>query len=541
MKLSHDQIVEKAMGLVRPKAELQTNSIPSVYATFSNYEIHQALQNNAMVSSTKASLTNHRDWIRFTKDMYFGKQLKYLDKNEAEQIGRFTGRRGKQTIPLTAAFINIMTGIYENPVTRIPTKLAEDEVSKNFQTWCKDSCLDSKQLTSERLLCGLGNGAIKLSYDEVFNKINYQWITPDNLRVVTDPEDKNKILAAIVTMESDVVGEDAYSTIYTEEEIIPMKNGEPIDVENDLPPGPSGKGYKNPYRIIINGVERGIIPLIMCKYNPNDNDSWFCEGEGFQIADANATINNLMCGLGNQMYYQAFTMLKFINVDPKTMSVGPGSGFKINADNGLTGDIEGVRLDSHAMEFLQVIADIINFQLKAHRIPESALHAEANVQSGVAIVASSAPMQEMRKESQMRWTPIEKELFWKWCVISAYHNGESAPDYDQLDIYIEYQDTETNFLPDKQIEIDKLQMSMGLISIVDVVLREKGDLFCHIEDPEEKEKAVMEYIKKNFEMNKEVMTQVDPEKEAKLRELSEQMVNPKQETAKEVKDENIAD
>ena len=504
MDLTHKQIVERALALAAPSYTDRTNIVANVGATLaSQYNEHALLQAETIVGTKNSTYLRER-WAKFTKDMYNGRQLPYLDRMDQEEMNDFLNRRGKQTVPFTSMVINAITAAYDSKTKRFP-EAAEEEIAEDYETWIKDNGIDGEIKESSRMLSLLGNGAILLSWDELFQDIKYNWISAEYIRLVENPHNYNEPHAVVIrwqVTDQDGATKEA-ATIYTKEEIIPMYDGQPdktlIDqaVANGFEQ--STMGYKNPYRIVINGVETGFIPLVLCRYRKSYDGSWFCEGEGQSIADFNAEINNYLSTIANSFYLQGFTPIMSVNYHDQhgKDAVPPwGPGAIINftiSQAGQQAGISTVPLDSHITENTEYVKNLINTQLSNRRIPESLLHATADA-SGVSIVASSAGMQEIREEEKLTWKPIESAIFRTFAVIYAYHNNKSTQNWEDLSLGIIWSEHAEKYTPEVAMQMAKEHLALGIISEIDIVLEMMGDKFCFYDSEEDRRAAVLDYL-----------------------------------------------
>ena len=446
---------------------------------------HKELQERSI--KQVSTIEDSEDAARMVYDFYNGTMLPYLDKLPAESVDEFSERPGKRTLRLTTAIVDTVARAYDTAPVRAVT--GED---MGFMQWLTDVSYNAKCRKADRLGTAQGIGAWRLTWNDVKQRIEIDWIRREQLRVVDSPEAGGEPLAAIVRWSVNDGGRQVdKAIIYTNDEIVSLTDGveDKVTISEDYPRGPHGKGVVNPY---------GFIPLVYFRYDILAT-SFYCDGVGQFAAEANAEINNRLSAAGYQAYQQAFTPIieknnKDADADQK---YGPGEVWSIHGEDA---QVYPLPLDSHIPELMQFIRDDIRETLYTMRIPEQAIIGNADA-SGVAIVAASAPLMEMRRDGIDAWLPVEIQVFEKYKVITGFHTKRNPSKASLSVVFVD--PTATLTVADKILRTD-WEVANGLTDIVALELERNATAYLHIKDQLAKETAAFAAIEKRHAINRKL-------------------------------------
>ena len=507
------KIVEQAIHLAAadlPSVSASTNTRPDS----DKYQRHADLQTRILAllpsagvgilkqPTIYASVEHREEQAQFALDMYEDRQVQYLDKNPGETPEEFERRRGKFTCNWTAAVIDTLARLYDDQPRRTTD-------SAEFTDWATDIELDALMQQVERYTTLQGCLALVPYFDEEEGKITLRIKFAHQIRTVPNEMDPEKPLAVVIRwVQEDLVQSKLvhYATVYTNREIIPLRDFKVwTDAvlaarESGLQQGESGKGYENPYKVMRRGELVGMMPVVLTRFRPVGDD-FHVDGLGQAVADKNAELNNLSTGTFNQANFQAFTPVVALNREASTpLRWGPGALIDIRVAKGEQGGLVPVGLDSHIAELMELYAVSIKNLLASMRIPEAALHATAD-SSGVSITVANTPLMEFRKQSIPRYRKAEKRLHLLWHAMMAVHYPDdfAVPDADDLALSVQWDEPQVAVTAEARATEEDRAMKLGLMSPVDLELRDNADAYADIEDGEARRTAAMAALMKRIE------------------------------------------
>lgn len=445
---------------------------------------HKEAQDRAIAEVS--TIENIEDAARMVYDFYKGNMLPYLDKLPAESVDEFQDRPGKRTLWLMKAIVDTVARTYDTTPIRAVTG---DDMG--FLQWVSDVGYNAKCRMADRLGTAQGNGAWRLVWNTKTARIDLDWIRKESLRIVEGAG--GEIEAAVIrwsfTREGQTVDK---AIIYTNDEIVTLTNGaeDKHPDSADHPRGPNGKGFANPY---------GFIPLVFYKYDILAT-SYHCDGVGQYTAESNAELNNRLSAAAFNSYMQSFTpIVEKDNRDADSdQKYGPGSIWSISGEGA---SVFPIPLDSHLTELMQFLRDDIREMLYTLRIPEQAIIGTADA-SGVAIVAASAPLMEMRRDGMDSWLPVEIQVFEKFKAITAEHTNRQ-PTKSSMSVL--WPDPAVNMtVADKILRTD-WEISHGLTDLISIELERNASAYAHIKETAARETAASAAIAKRKLINRTLM------------------------------------
>lgn len=409
---------------------------------------------------------------RFCHLMYLGYQSRFLNRHPGEEPEDFLDRPRKRTINITKRLINVKSQLYSDaPVRRLSGDFNDKAKKKLEESW-SNPLFNSTMLMVDRLTRLLGTVAVRPFYDDEQPGSIRLWVFPSyKLRVIPDPRKPWKPLAVIERHQPFMPH--GRVCVWTNKHLLELERS-----ECELTPHSMGRIPHTFFQDMLSF------------------DSFFVPGEGLDICDANATINDKMSDLNEVIQMQGFSAMEAVNPDDDKPKVGPR---RVTVFRPSGSDIPfGINFKNPNAPIAELREDINNdirnvFQQAG--VPEQmSIAGRTRNLSGFAIRLLLRPITE---ENQMRaGLFLPKELDLADNILRVLNENGEKVDYDKKGVPLQVFYAEPDFPTDtnEQIAKEEHEVALGITTPAELLLKRDPQRFKSIED-------ATEQWKKNVETN----------------------------------------
>jgi hypothetical protein len=379
-------------------------------------------------------------------NFYHGMQLERL---EEQMVGLFSEpeKMVKTYLNITRKVVNNLAQIYRTPPVRTIEGTERDQGTFNELA---DTCaLDVKMKQASRYCKLLKTILLRPVWRN--NKIDLDILTGNILDVQTG--DSPEMLEAVLVTDygqSDKV-EDVTYRLWTPE------TWQKLDYRGHVI-----KSDRNPYEIIPFLPVFDYPPVSSSFWLPgNDDLTALQEAINLKLTDLTYLISQQSFGVG---FIKGSTGGSQLRVDPGCLVELPENG-----------EIGFRSQEAKITEVLEAIQKLVTWTCVANGLSAAHMSTDPQIQSGVSKAWDSKELNEMRADDAALWRSYEKGLFNLMRLVWNVHNPAQKLS-DAAFLKIDFADSEKQVLSVKdQAQADDLQMAQGVISPVDIALRDNPD------------------------------------------------------------------
>jgi hypothetical protein len=151
--------------------------------------------------------------------------------------------------------------------------------------------------------------------------------------------------------------------------------------------------------------------------------------------------------------------------------VDPGTFFNLPTD----GELGYAKTNAPVSETLAVLDFLLKQAAVSNGLPASSLTTDPTDESGIARIAGTRELEEMRRDDIELFRKYERNLFHLVRIVWNCHNPAQKIS-DKAELLIDFYDPKPSIDPDKQAAVWDALLSMGIISPVDIMLERNPDL-----------------------------------------------------------------
>ena len=420
--------------------------------------------------------------------MMQGKQIRFLDRHPGETPEAFANRPRKTALNITRVIINALSKLYaEKPARKlaestpeeIKTALAGDDEAGIDGIWNDD--YDMELLEVDRYTRLEGTTSVRPFYDdEVKGHIKLVVFHSHQLRIIPNPSKPWKP-KAVIERHSPFEG-GGVIIIWTERSFLQLNADNSVDPSS----GPHGMGR---------------IPHTFFRDSKPATGSFFVEGRGRGLCDANAVINAKLTDLNEVYQYQGFAVPEVVNYDSaKDLVLGPRR--PVEFEDIEQGQPFGINFKAPPSNLPQLRAEVnadIDQQFRVNGVPPAATGAPINQRSlsGTSIKQSMRPILEDFRERVRLFTPFDQDLADNALSVRAEHDPEF--DYDRKTqrprYQVDYQEPSFPLDTDSRIKSESHDLAHAMRTEPELMHEKDPDRYPTVED------AIVQW-KKNMELQR---------------------------------------
>lgn len=235
-------------------------------------------------------------------------------------------------------------------------------------------------------------------------------------------------------------------------------------------------------------------PLIHFADCPQDNMTrFYVNALGLQLARLNVAVNeDYLNPLGYTTLMQGFAQMVLTGAgkDAK-IEIGPGRAIKLNptGDADWQGGVEFAQPNAPLTEIVDVMQSVIAEIRQVHDIPAEELDVQTD-SSGAAIVQAKAPLAERRKARFKIFREPENEIMRTFIDVGRSYGvtgfeGFGSHDLEDYEVSVGFGPPEISQNTQDRIAQEKHDLSLGIITEGDILMRRYPDRFDSAEEAQE--------------------------------------------------------
>jgi hypothetical protein len=153
-----------------------------------------------------------------------------------------------------------------------------------------------------------------------------------------------------------------------------------------------------------------------------------------------------------------------------SLKVDPGSLVEL----GEKGEIGFVSQKAEILAVVAAIDKMIKYVCVSNGLSASSMSTDPQTQSGLSKIQDSKELREQRLDDISMFRAVEKRLF---NLIRIVHNTHSPTKLSEAaTLKIDFAEVETKLSPKEQAAADDLKIAQGVLSPVDIAMRENPDI-----------------------------------------------------------------
>lgn len=431
---------------------------------------HMLVQNEILMRARDLAFGAMPDVVReensrFCELMYRGHQQRFLNRHPGEDPEDFLDRARKRTLNLTRRIIDIKSMLYlERPVREVKDTEPESVGEALSEIW--SDAYDQVMLECDRFTRLLGVTSIRPIFDEESKgKIRLWMFMNHQLRVIPDPLKPWKPCAVI----------ERHNPFNSQGQIVIWTNKSFLQVA-----GTKARGSPHGLGRIPHTFFRPCMTF----------SSFFVEGEGKSLCDANAVFNDKYSDLNEIIQLQGFSIAELINPDNEDESLSPRSAFVFSVpDNQTPFGVNFKSPDAPLADLREDLVRDLEDILLAHGVASETL-GSFRTRGGLSGVAIRLLLQPIRDENMLTaraFSPQEVDLADSCLRVRAAHDETFSYEPDGcLDISIRHRLPELPVDARDQVARDELDFKTGVTTPAEVIQRRDPARFPTLEEAEEK-------------------------------------------------------
>jgi hypothetical protein len=381
-------------------------------------------------------------------DYYFSEQYEELESTLAEHFSE-PDKMIKWTLNITRKIIDNLSTVYSGQVKRTLENATEND-NKIYKQILKESQFNPTMKLAQRLTKLLKTTIIRVLY--IDDKIKLRILTGDLVDVVVNEDDPSRIEKILVTYEGETYKDNEYS-YWTKSEYKRLNySGAVIEHE------------ENPY---------GILPFVPLFDRIPLNEFWLPGGN--DLIEFQTALNTLICDFSFLLRMASHGVGSIKGMEGGNITVNPGSFVSLPKD----GDLKFSNQQAEIEACIESILKLIRMVAVSHGLSPMTMQTEpvsSNRQSGISKAYDTAEMQEERAQSLDLYRGYETEIFE---VVRAVYNEHTSKSKisPNANLAIDFSDpTKQTMTIEQQAQADDLKISQGVLSPVDILLRDNADL-----------------------------------------------------------------
>lgn len=228
----------------------------------------------------------------------------------------------------------------------------------------------------------------------------------------------------------------------------------------------------NPYWYQIGRAKRWIAPVAVLRYEDPDQ-AFFLPG-GDDLTDAAIHVAYELTDLARTVAFQSHGQPVFTGLsgpEAARMLLSPSRGIGLAEGQ----KFEYVSTNAGALVHrIEVLRGFLSQLAHSYDLPADTFDDNRKPESGVARRIANSPLHRMRNAYAQRLAGFESDLFARMAVI---HNRQSAPNNalpEGLSVRVTPALQNTPLDPVEQLEVDSRRLAQGVISPVDLIMRDRG-------------------------------------------------------------------
>lgn len=484
----HDKIISNSLSY----DNAFTSSLPWSQSSKSGsrYRASQLLADQQLhISPRSLAFSGPPDSVReehsaFCLLMYQGYQLRFLDKHPGETTEDFVDRPRKVAINITRVIINALSQLYAKRPTRelkdstpdsVKVALIGDDDAGITGLW--SDAYDLELLEADRYTRLEGTISVRPFYDETApGKIRLWVFHSHQLRVVPDLSKPWQPKAVIERHEP--FGARTRIVIWTARTFLT------VDEEG-----------------VITGEQHGLgkIPHTFFFDRKPSTGSYFVEGRGRGLCDANAVINGKLTDLNEVFQYQGFAVPEVVNSDDDDIVLGPRRPLRFSPTD--KNQPFGVSFKQPRSQLAELRADIdadIDTQYRVNGVPiatDGAAISKRSV-SGVSIRESMRSLLKDFVERSRVFTPYDLDLVDNCLRMRAEHDDAFSydPESDKPAYALDFKEPDLPLQIRDQLAKDEFDVAQGAKTPPDLMRRDEPGKWKTDEEAVEKWKSNLDLL-----------------------------------------------
>lgn len=333
--------------------------------------------------------TMREEHSRFCELMYLGLQSRFLNAHPGETPEDFLDRPRKRTVNLTKLAIKVKSTLYLEPPRReVDGDETPEHIRERLQEVWSD-LFDLSLLEVDRMTRLCGTVAVRPIYDKrSAGKIRLSWLLSHQLRVIPDEDEPWR--PAVVIERPNPWDRGAPVLLWTDKSMVKIKGRQVSHEEHGL----------------------GGIPHVFFR-DRLSCQALMVEGEGRDLCEANAVINDKLTDLNEIIQLQGFSVMEVVNPESDEPDMGPRAAlvFRPTGD-GVPFGVNFKSPNSPIKDLRSEIADDVRDLLRTHRVPEVAVAVALGSRaiSGEALKVAFEPIFAENRERARLFRPAEQDL-----------------------------------------------------------------------------------------------------------------------------------
>ncbi|MDZ7699489.1 MAG: hypothetical protein U5R49_21975 [Deltaproteobacteria bacterium] len=216
----------------------------------------------------------------------------------------------------------------------------------------------------------------------------------------------------------------------------------------------------------------GVLPFVpVWDSYPGTGSFWLPGGDDIILAQE--AINKRLVDLMLVLEMQGFGIpVGKLLTDSGKLEIGPRSVVEINNPDG---EFSFQKSNAPIQQIINAIQFLISQLAITNGLSAEVLSVKPTQQSGIARLASNVELQTLQKEQRSLFARYEKQLFNMMKIVWNTHNATNKISEKarlKLDLY----DSRPVMAPDKQAELWKAELDMGITSRTDLLIYKNPDL-----------------------------------------------------------------
>jgi len=399
-------------------------------------------------------------------DYYYGEQLEHLDDVLATQFSDPDALRLQRAIDnITRFIVDEISRVFDAPaVLTCENERGQSLLDKQLG----NGILQLMFKTAEVYANLTGCCALHLWHDEQSGTIKTTILPSSTLFVAQRIEDPTEAEAVIYTREirDTITPNVRVEYVHWDDEHVFIFDNATTGAMR--PPSDDNPDMINPYGILPFAWFRDQIPV-----------GSFFGAMDESLINAQETLNVMLTSLNQLTKYQGFSQPVLKGCDAKTpIMVDPSRPIRIPAAmrDEQQGEFLFVTPQSKISEILDEVEKLIERTCSRYGISSTALRGDTSAMSGYALKIKDAKLERRRVDS----TPLCRAALLEWWnVLKVIHNTHSAASEQvptDAELLIDFAEPEYSENPASQLDMQMKQIELGLVSPIDIMMRENPDL-----------------------------------------------------------------
>lgn len=408
---------------------------------------------------------------RFCELMYLGLQSRFLNAHPGETPEDFLDRPRKRTVNLTKLAVKVKSTLYLEPPRREVGEDTPDAIKERLEAVWSD-LFDLSLLEVDRMTRLCGTVAVRPLYDKrAGGKIRLSWLLSHQLRVIPDEDEPWR--PAVVIERPNPWDRSAPVLLWTEKSLVKVKGREVSHEAHGL----------------------GGLPHVFFR-DRLSCQALLVEGEGRDLCEANAVINDKLTDLNEIIQLQGFSIMEVVNPDEDAPDVGPRSALVFRPqDNTVPYGVNFKTPNAQIQELRAEVADDVRDLFRAHRIPEVAVSVALGSRaiSGEALKVAFEPVLSENRERARLFRPAESELA-DAClrVIAANEPGFAYDPEQPVEVNVTYREGSVPMRLADELKQHEFDLSHGLTTPAEILHRRDPSRFGSLDKAREQVAANLE-------------------------------------------------